>query len=54
LERDRLIAIPPKPVQEIRLAMDRKTLNRLLLLSVGILPGCVVAMGLVVAWRRSR
>ncbi len=54
LERDRLIAIPPKPVEEIRLAMNRQTLNRLLFLSVVVLPGCVVALGLAVAWRRRR
>jgi ABC-type uncharacterized transport system involved in gliding motility auxiliary subunit len=52
LNREELIDIPPKQVEEIRLQMDQGELNRLLLHVAVLLPLSIAAMGFVVSWRR--
>jgi ABC-type uncharacterized transport system involved in gliding motility auxiliary subunit len=50
--RDRMISLPPMPVEEIRLMMDQRGLNRLLLWVAVLMPGSVAALGMLVALRR--
>ena len=50
--RDQLIALPPMPVEEIRLMMDQQGLNRLLFWVAVVMPGAVASLGLLVALRR--
>ncbi len=52
LDRGHLIEMPPKPVEEIRLQMDRRDLNRLLLIVLVLMPGSAAALGMLVACRR--
>lgn len=52
LQRDELIRIPPKEVTEIRLRMDQRGLNRLLLEVAVLLPAAAAALGILVSWRR--
>jgi len=52
LHRDELIEIPAKEVTEIRLQMDRKGLNRLLLRVAVWIPGAAALFGVLVFWRR--
>lgn len=50
--RDHVIALPPMPVEEIRLMMDQRGLNRLLFWVAVVMPGGVAALGFLVALRR--
>lgn len=52
LEQEDLLEIPPKDVSEIRLQLNRKELNRLLLWVAVALPGAILAFGLMVSLRR--
>lgn len=52
IEREEAVALPPAPVDELRILMDRQQLNRLLLLVTVVLPGGVALLGILVAWRR--
>jgi hypothetical protein len=52
LDRTDLLDIPPKPVQEIRLNMTQRALNRLLLDVAVLLPLGIAALGGWVSWRR--
>jgi len=52
LSREDLIEIPARDVEEIRLQMDRRGLNRLLLEVAVLLPMAVAAMGFWMSWRR--
>lgn len=54
LYQEDLLEIPPKEVNEIRLQMDKAELNRLLLLVALVLPGGVMALGIVVSARRRK
>jgi ABC-type uncharacterized transport system len=53
LDRADLIDIPVKPVQEVRLNLDRHDLNKLFATLVVVLPGWIAATGLLV-WSRRR
>ncbi len=50
--RDQLIALPPMPVEEIRLMMDQRGLNHLLFWVAVVMPGSIAALGFFVALRR--
>lgn len=50
--RDQVIALPPMPVEEIRLMMDRRSLNQLLFWVAAAMPGSVAALGFLMALRR--
>lgn len=50
--RDQMITLPPMPVEEIRLMMDQRGLNRLLFWVAVVMPGCVAVLGFLVAIRR--
>ena len=52
VERETLLAIEPRPVQEIRLIMTRGQLRALFWVVVAGLPGWVALVGLIVWWRR--
>lgn len=52
LDREDLIAMPPRPLEEIRLQVDSRGLNQLLLMIVVIMPGSVALLGFLVGWRR--
>lgn len=54
LDRDELLALSPKSMEEHRLVMDAPQLQRLFWAVVLALPGLVAAFGLGVAWRRKR
>lgn len=53
LERDQLMAIAPKPVEETRLVMTQRQVNRLFWLVVLVIPGLVAVLGTGV-WLRRR
>lgn len=50
--RDQVMALPPLPVEEIRLMMDQQGLNQLLFWVAVVMPGSVALLGLLVGWRR--
>ena len=52
LERGQLMAIAPHPVEEVKLMITRRQLNRLFLAVVVVLPLIAAGGGLVVWWRR--
>ena len=52
-ERETLMAIASKPVEEVRLVMTRRELRGLFWLMVAGLPGLVAALGMGV-WLRRR
>lgn len=52
LQQEDLLEIAPKDVNEIRLQLNRKELNQLLLWVAVALPGVVLAFGLVISLRR--
>lgn len=52
LEREQLLEIAPKPVEEVRLIISRKHLDRLFWSVVFGLPGLTALAGLLVWWRR--
>ena len=54
LDRDELLALSPKTMEEHRLVMDAPQLQRLFWAVVVALPALVVALGLGVAWWRRR
>ena len=53
LDREELIAIAPKPIEEVKLSLTRKQLNGMFWLNVAGIPGVAVALGLLV-WLRRR
>lgn len=53
LDQSELIDIPVKPVQEVRLNLDRHDLNKLFATLVVVLPGWIAVTGLLV-WSRRR
>lgn len=53
LDREELMAIAPKPIEEIKLSLTRKQLKKLTWISVGGIPALAVAGGLLV-WARRR
>lgn len=52
LEREALLAISPKPIQEIRLLLTREQIARVFWITTLILPGLVAAVGAGVWWQR--
>lgn len=52
LDRQELLALPPRTLDEIQVVLDARQLRRLFLAVVVCLPGLVAAAGLWVAWRR--
>lgn len=54
LSQEDLLEIPAKDVTEIRLQLDKSELYRLLLLVAVLLPGTVMALGVVVSLRRRK
>jgi len=53
LEREELMAIAPKPVEEVKLSLSRKQLRQLFWINVTGLPAIAMVMGLL-AWVRRR
>lgn len=53
LEREELIAIAPKPVEEVRLSLSRSELRKLFWINVGGIPAVAMVIGLIV-WARRR
>ena len=53
IERDELIAIPPKPLHKMKIVMDAHDLNKLVLAASVGLPGMVAILGALV-WSRRR
>lgn len=54
VERDSLVAIPPKKPEQVRLSLTKPQLTRLTWLVLGVLPGLVVATGVGIYYRRRR
>jgi ABC-type uncharacterized transport system involved in gliding motility auxiliary subunit len=54
VERDSLVAIPPKKPEQVRLSLTKSQLTRLTWLVLGVLPGIVVATGVSIYFRRRR
>jgi len=54
LEREDLLAIAPRPLDELRLAMNRTQAQRLFILAVVAPPALVALAGLILLWRRRR
>lgn len=54
LDRERLLGIPPKEPELVRLNLTRGELVTIYWLVLALLPGLAVATGLVVWWRRRR
>lgn len=48
LEREESMGIAPRGVEDIRLALDRKALQRIVLVVVGVLPGAAALLALLV------
>lgn len=53
IERDELIAIPPKPMEKMKIVMETRDLNKLVLAATMGLPGMVAILGAMV-WSRRR
>jgi len=53
LDREELMAIAPKPIEEVKLSLTRKQLDRLFWINVAGIPFIAVAIGLLV-WLRRR
>ena len=53
LDRKELMAIAPKPLEDVRLMLDRRQLRLLGWLVIGVLPGLVAVWGVLV-WLRRR
>ncbi len=53
LERDELMSIAPKPIEEVRLSLSRKQLRKWSWINVGGIPAIAVAVGFLV-WLRRR
>jgi ABC-type uncharacterized transport system involved in gliding motility auxiliary subunit len=53
LDREELIAIAPKPIEEIKLTLSRKQLVKLFWINVGGIPSFAALIGLMV-WIRRR
>lgn len=54
VERESLVAIPPKKPEQVRLSLTKSQLTRLTWLVLGVLPGLVVATGVGIYFRRRR
>lgn len=54
LYQEELLEIPPKDVNEIRLQMDKSEFNRLLFLVAILLPGAVLALGVLMSIQRRK
>ena len=54
LDREELMAIAPKPIEEIKLALTRKQLRGLSWITVGGIPAVAVGIGLLVWFRRRK
>ncbi|MEA2068150.1 MAG: Gldg family protein [Verrucomicrobiota bacterium] len=53
LDREELMAISPKPIEEVKLSLSRKQLRRMFWLNVAGIPAIAVVLGLLV-WLRRR
>lgn len=53
LEREELMAIAPKPIEEVKLSLSRKQLSRLFWINIAGIPAVAMVMGLLV-WARRR
>jgi ABC-type uncharacterized transport system involved in gliding motility auxiliary subunit len=53
LEREELMAIAPKPIEEVKLSLSRKQLRRLFWINVAGIPAVAMVIGLLV-WARRR
>jgi len=53
LDREELMAIAPKPIEEIKLSLTRKQLNRLFWISIAGIPAIAGVAGLLV-WLQRR
>lgn len=53
LEREELMAIAPKPIEEVKLSLSRKQLSRLFWINVAGIPAVAMVIGLLV-WARRR
>ena len=53
LDREVLMAIAPKPVEEVKLSLSRKQLRGMFWLNVAAIPAFAVVLGLLV-WMRRR
>jgi len=54
LDREELMAIAPKPIEEVRLSLTRKQLDRLFWINVAGIPSVAVVLGLLVWFRRRK
>ena len=54
VNRDTQLSIPPRPIQRFQLSLSRQELSRLRLGLLGVLPGSVALLGLLVYWTRRR
>lgn len=52
VNRDTQLNIPPRPIQRFQLSLTRRELGRLRLGLLGVLPGCIALLGLLVYWTR--
>ncbi len=53
LDREELMAISPKPIEEVKLSLSRKQLNTMFWINVVGIPACAMVLGLLV-WMRRR
>jgi ABC-type uncharacterized transport system involved in gliding motility auxiliary subunit len=54
LDREELMAIAPKPIEEIKLSLTRKLLGRLFWINIAGIPCVAGVAGLLVWWRRRK
>ena len=54
LDREELMAIAPKPIEEIKLSLTRKQLGRMFWINTAGIPSAAGIVGLLVWWRRRK
>lgn len=54
LDREVLMDIAPRNVQRIKVSLDRRAIRRLMRWTMGVLPGSVLALGVLVWFKRRR
>jgi ABC-type uncharacterized transport system involved in gliding motility auxiliary subunit len=54
LDREVLMAIAPKPIEDIKLNLTRRQLTKLFWINVGAIPSVAILIGLFIWWRRRK
>ena len=54
MERDSLVAIPPKAADQVSVTLSRGDINQITFIVLLILPACAIALGMAIWVRRRR